>query len=57
MDSGCPKNLVLILSLILFMLPSERIHVPTADEAGMLPKASFNFINAHTRGPDTHSPV
>lgn len=37
------------------MPPSEHIHVPTAEEAGMLPKALFIFINAHTRGPDTHS--
>lgn len=36
------------------MPPSERIHVPTAKEAGMLPKASFIFTNAHTREPDTH---
>lgn len=33
------------------MPPSEHIHVPTAEEAGMLPKALFIFINAHTKGP------
>lgn len=33
------------------MPPSEHIHAPTAEEAGMLPKALIIFINAHTKGP------